>query len=109
MTFETSEIVCALAAGLGFFIGFHVGAWFNRKRQAPVITSLEQNYDTALRHVGHANKERSILQCIADDRNVAIGRMGQDIERLKLREAEARKILEPLAECDPAVREWLGK
>lgn len=36
-----------------------------------------------------------------------IRRTADELDRLQRREREARAILEPLAEHDPAIREWL--
>lgn len=38
----------------------------------------------------------------------AVGFLLGEIERLQRREAKARAILEPMAECDAEIREWLN-
>lgn len=43
-----------------------------------------------------------------NDNNTLADDLRERIAALEARCDAARKLLEPLAECDPAIREWLG-
>ena len=49
------------------------------------------------------------MATLRDDEIAVLYAAATEIERLERELAEARKFLEPLCECDPAVRERLGE
>lgn len=100
------QIVCVILGSCG--VGAAIGMRHARKQFEPVIKSLEDVNESFRSHLSAKRDECLEWSRIAVDRNKVLGEMGQDIEQLKKREAEARMILKPLAEHDPVVRSWLS-
>lgn len=58
-----------------------------------------------------STEAREAIEELWEGREVAkstIDRLERELDGLRVKVEAARKILEPMADCDPDIREWLG-
>ena len=80
--------------------------WSAGLRQVIPAYGVNGLTDEIVAHLVECRVKRVVLMLDADEAGRAAA---TEIERLERELAEARKFLEPLCECDPAVRERLGE